>query len=68
MKESIPILYQMKNMVKDITLEPFWVADLHLRSHERPPLSERAPDICPDLFFSVLEIKRSVNMVGNITF
>ena len=56
----------MKYKDKDITLEPFWVADLHLRSQVRPPLSGRVPDKLPDLFL-VCEIKRSVNMVGYIT-
>ena len=44
------------------------VDDLHLRSQERPPVSGRVPDKCPDISFSVLRIKRSVNMVGDSTF
>ena len=34
----------MKDMLKDITLEHFGVADLHLRSQEHPPMSGRVPD------------------------
>ena len=54
-------------MVKDITLEPFGEAELHLRGQECPPVSGRVPDKCPDLSFLDLEIKRSVNMVRDIT-
>ena len=43
-KESTPILFQMKDIVQKVTLEPFGVAHLHLRSQERPPLSGRVPD------------------------
>ena len=39
MKESIPIFWQMTDMVVDYSLEPFWVPDLHPRSQERPPKS-----------------------------
>ena len=51
MKESIPIFFQIKYMVKDITLTPFGVDNLHLRNEECPPLSGRLPHKCPDLFF-----------------
>ena len=57
----------MKDIVKDIIFEPLGVADLHLRSQERPPVSGRVPDKCPDLSFFSLEIERSVSMVGDIT-
>ena len=40
MKESTLILFQMKDLVKNITLEPNGVADLHFRSQERSPVSE----------------------------
>ena len=33
------------NMVKNITLKPFGVVDLHLRSHEHPPVLGRVPDM-----------------------
>ena len=56
----------MKDIVKDITLEPLGVADLHLRRQERPPVSGRVPDKYPNLSFSILEIERSVNIVGVI--
>ena len=46
MKESTPILFQMKSIVKDITLEPLGVPDLHLRSQECPPKSGSVPDGC----------------------
>ena len=39
MKESTPILFQMKDMVGDITLEPFGVPDLLQECQERPPKS-----------------------------
>ena len=39
MNESTPILFLMKGMVGDITLEPLGVPELHLRSQERPPKS-----------------------------
>ena len=52
--------------VKDITFEPFGVA--YLRSQDPPPLSRRFLYKCPDIFFRVLEIKRSVNMAGDNTF
>ena len=57
----------MKDRVNDITLDYLGVVDLHLRSQERPPVSGRVPDKCPDISFSVLEIERRVNMGGNIT-
>ena len=38
-------------MVGDITLKPLGVADIHLRSQEDPPMSEKVPDKCPDLSF-----------------
>ena len=57
----------MKDMVKDNTLEPFGVDDLHLRVKERPPVSGRVPDKCPYLSFSALGKDRSVNVVGDIT-
>ena len=31
-------------MVEDITLAPFGIANLHLRSQEPPPVSGRVPD------------------------
>ena len=40
-------------MVKDITLAPFGVAYLHLRSQEHPPVSGGVTDKCPYLSFSV---------------
>ena len=55
----------MKDMAEDIILEPLGVADLHLRSQERPPVSGRVPDRCPDLSFLALEIEMSVSMVGD---
>ena len=64
----------MNDMVEDVTLEPFGVAYLHLRSQEHPPSQERPPvsgrvsDKCPFLSFSVLGVERSVNMVRDITF
>ena len=66
-KESTPILFQMKYMVEDIIMEPLGVVDLHIRSQECPPVSGRVPDKFPDLSFLVLDIKRSINMVRNIT-
>ena len=54
-------------MIEDITLELVGVADPHLRSQEPISVSGRVPDKCPDLSFSVLEIERSVNLVGDIT-
>ena len=58
----------MKYMVEYITLEPLGVVDPHLRSQERPPVSGRVPDKCPDLSFSVLEIEKSANIFEDITF
>ena len=46
MKESTPILFHMKNMVKDNTVEPVEAPDLQPRSQERPPKSGSAPDGC----------------------
>ena len=54
MQKSTTILFQMKDMVKNITLEPVSV-------------SGRVPDKCPNLYISLLEIKGSVNIVGVIT-
>jgi len=61
MKESTPILFQLKDMIEDIILEQNGVDDLHLRSQECPPLSGRVPDKSPDPSSSILEI--TVNMV-----
>ena len=44
MKELAPILFQMKDMVKDITLEPLGVPDLHQERQERPPKSGSVPE------------------------
>ena len=52
MKGSTPILFQKKDMVKDITLEPLGVADLHFRSQKCPPVSGRIPNKYPDIFSS----------------
>ena len=57
----------MKDMTEAIPLEPSEAAGLHLRSQERPPVSGRVPDKCPDLTFSVLKVERRVSMVGDIT-
>ena len=53
-------------MVEDILLKPIGIADLHLRSQEHPLKSGRVPGKYPDLYFSALEIKGSVNMVRDI--
>ena len=39
------------NMVRNITLKPFGVVDLHLRSQEHPPVLGRVPDMCQYLHF-----------------
>ena len=67
MKESTPILFQTKDMVKDITLEPLGVSYFHLRSQEHPPVSGRVPDKCPNLPFSTLDIEWIANIVGILT-
>ena len=43
---NTPILLQMKSIVKDTTLEPLGVPDIHLRSQECPPKSASVPDGC----------------------
>ena len=35
----------MTDMDVDYTLEQFWVPNLYLKSHERPPKSGRVPDL-----------------------
>ena len=45
-KESTPILFHMKSMVRDITLDPLGIPHLHPRSQERPPKSGSVPDGC----------------------
>jgi len=47
-KESTPILFQIKSMVRDIILEPLVVPDLQPRSQERPPW---VPDGCQIYIF-----------------
>ena len=42
----------MKSMVRDITLEPLGVPDLHPRSQERPPKSGSVPDCTKSNFFN----------------
>ena len=39
---------------------------MHIRSQERPQVSGRVPDKCPDLCSSVFEIERSVNIVWDV--
>ena len=54
MKESTLILFQVKSIVKDITLEPLGVPDFHLGSQECPPKSESVPDGCLIYLFTFL--------------
>ena len=50
-QESIPIFWQMTDMVIEYTLEPFWVLDLYPRSQESPLKSGRVPDFVKKKYY-----------------
>ena len=59
LKKFTKFFFPLTHVVRNSILEPLWVPDLHLRSHERPLKSGRVPDGWPDLFFQ-FDVFRSV--------
>ena len=60
------ILFQIEYRIEDITLELPGVIDLHLRSQQHPPVSGMVPGKFQNLPSSVLEIERSIKIIGAI--
>ena len=55
----------MTGMAIDLSLEPFWVPDLHLTSQEHPPKSGRVPDFFQKNVITFLNFSRCFGGSGN---